>query len=91
MTYLMYAQNKGNVLLLSVGPVEGNLHRLLGEALGALAEEMHLHLVVEDWEGKNQGPICTFFKSLSKRPIWKSLMLATVCQQISTKSGFKRP
>lgn len=59
-TYLMYVQNEGNVLFLSVGPVQGNLHRLLGEALGALTEEMHLHLVVEDWGGKNKVPIYTF-------------------------------
>lgn len=65
----MYVQNEGNVLLLSVGPVQGNLHGLLGEALVALAEEMHLHLVVEDWEGKHKAPIYTFFISLPKRPI----------------------
>lgn len=55
-THLMYVQNKGNVLFLSIGPVQGNLHRLLGEALSALAEEMPLHLVVIDWEGKSKVP-----------------------------------
>lgn len=63
----MYVQNEGNVLFLSVGPVQGSLHRLLGEALGALTEEVHLHLVVEDWEGKTNGPIYPVFRSLLKR------------------------
>lgn len=49
-----YVQNKGNVLLLSMGSIQRNLHRLLCEALLGLAEEMHFHLIVENWEGKKR-------------------------------------
>lgn len=51
---LLYVQDKGNVLLLSVGSIQRNLHRLLCEAQLALAEEMHLHLIVENWERRNR-------------------------------------
>lgn len=44
----MYVQDKGNALLLSVGSIQRNLHRLLCEAQLAFAEEMHLHLIVEN-------------------------------------------
>lgn len=44
----MYVQNKRNVLLLSVGSVQWNLHGLLSEAHFVLAEEVCLHLVVEN-------------------------------------------
>lgn len=68
--HLMYIQNEGNVLFLSVGPVQGNLHRLLGETLLGLAEEMHLHLVVKDWEGGNKSRVLhipAFLISLLKK------------------------
>lgn len=44
----MYVQDEGNVLLLSVGSIQRNLHWLLCEAHLVLAEEMHLHLIVEN-------------------------------------------
>lgn len=47
----MYVQNKGNVLLLSMGSIQRNLHRLFCEALLGHAEEMHFHLIVENWGG----------------------------------------
>ena len=47
----MYVQDERNVLFLSVGPIQRNLHRLLREAQLGLAEEMHLHLVVENCGG----------------------------------------
>lgn len=93
-THPMDVQNEGNVLLLPQRPVQGDLHRLLGEALDALAEEMHLHLVVEDWGGRNTGPINTFthfsyhyLKGRRGNPLRKQ----SVCPQICAKSGFKPP
>lgn len=50
----MCVQDKGNVLLLSVGSIQGNLHGLLCEAQPVRAEEMHLHLIVENWERRNR-------------------------------------
>lgn len=44
----MYEHDKGNVLLLSVGSIQRNLHRLLCEVHLVLAEEMHLHLIMEN-------------------------------------------
>lgn len=44
----MYVHDKGNVLLLSVGSIQRNLHRLLCEVHLVLAEEMYLHLIVEN-------------------------------------------
>lgn len=82
----MYVQDEGDVLFLSEGPEEGDLHGLLGEALLALAEEMHLHLVVEDWwgGGRNEGPM---FLTATKTLLRKQ----SVCQQICAKSWFNPP
>lgn len=51
---LICVQDKGNVLLLSVGSIQRNLHWLLGEAQWVLAEEMYLHLIVENYERGNR-------------------------------------
>lgn len=45
----MDVQDEGDVLLLSVGSIQRNLHGLLGEAQSVFAEEMDLHLIVENW------------------------------------------
>lgn len=52
--YVMYVQDKCNVLLLSVGSKQRNLHRLLCEAQLDLAEEMRLHLVMENCKKEAQ-------------------------------------
>lgn len=52
----MYSQNKRNIFLLSICSIQGNLHWLLREALLVLAEEMCLHLVVENC--KKGGSSC---------------------------------
>lgn len=52
---LMYVHNKGNVLLLCVGSIQRNLQWLLGKAQRILTEEMHLHLVMENWDGRKTG------------------------------------
>ncbi len=51
---LMYVQDKGNVLLLSVGSIQRNLHWLLREVQTALTEEMRLHLIVENYDRRNR-------------------------------------
>ena len=51
--YISYVQDKGDVLLLSVGAEQRDLHRLLVEAHYVLTEEMHLHLIVENYERRN--------------------------------------
>lgn len=58
---LVYLQDKSNVLLLSMGSEQRNLHWLLCEAQLVLTEEMHLHLIMEHWEDRKD---ITFFNIL---------------------------
>lgn len=51
----MYVQDEGNVLLLSVGSIQRNLHWLLREPKLILAEEMHLNLIVENYERRKDS------------------------------------
>lgn len=49
-TVCLHIQDKGNVLFLSVGSIQRNLHRLLCEAQLVLTEDVDLHLVMENCE-----------------------------------------
>lgn len=60
----MYVQHSGDVLLLSIGSIQRDLQWLLCEAQSVLAEEMNLHLVMENCEAEGnrhlaEGPFYT--------------------------------
>lgn len=79
---LMYVQDMGKILLLSVGSIQRNLDRLLCEAQLVLTEEMHLHLVVENCKrrGKSLLRICLHCESAVSPASSSLVTLSHTCE-----------